>query len=296
MRIERNGIVLIVVSAVSFGGVAVLSKLVLEGGLDVLCLLFWRWLIAGLAVAPLVLFGRGKKLRRRTIAYAFALGAVGQYGTSGVYTESLRYLPAAIASFLLFLSPVFVAAFSAILFGETLTRRGLAALALSVLGLALMAFAPGGEAPIVGVVLGLASALLYASTIVAGRRIIGSGDGLSVAWFLMLGATTMFAATALASGGLHGPTSASVWSELVVLGVVSTALSIGTFYVGLPLVGAPKAALVSTLEPVSTLILAFLVLGENLTIAQYAGAGLILAAVAIVATEKKGAPPGPPIP
>jgi hypothetical protein len=47
VRPARRGFVLVTISSVSFGGVAVLSKLALDAGMSVLALQFWRWGIAG---------------------------------------------------------------------------------------------------------------------------------------------------------------------------------------------------------------------------------------------------------
>lgn len=280
---RRRGMALIILSAVSFGGVAVLTKLVLASGLGVLALSFWRWGIAFAAVAPVVMLARGLRMTWRAAAAAFGLGVVGQVATSGLYTWSLAFVPAALGSFLLYLNPVFVAALSASLLREALTRRGLLALGLAMLGLALLAFAPDVRLVPLGVALALASALAYACTIVAARRLVAGEDPLRVAVLLMAGATAGFAAGALLTGQWALPPTRAAWLHLLLLGVGSTGLSIATFYLALPLLGAPRAALVSTLEPVSTVLVAYVVLGELFTAVQAAGAVLILAAVALLA-------------
>ena len=85
------------------------------------------------------------------------------------------------------------------------------------------------------------------------------------------------------------PSDFATWGVVLAMGIVSTALSVGAFYVALPLIGAPRAALASTLEPVSTAAVAFIVLGETLAVPQLAGAALVLAAVALLATERPAA-------
>lgn len=283
MHPARRGLLLITVSAVSFGGVAVLSKLALAAGMGVANLQFWRWGIAALALAPLVLLR--ERPPWRVALPAFALGFVGQGLTSGLYIASLQHVPAALGSFLLYLNPVFVALGAAALLGERLRGRGLVALAVAVAGLALMAFAPGVDAAPLGVALALAAALCYAGVILAGRRLTAREPPLRVAAVLMLGATCSFGLFAAATGTWAPPPSLAVAAQVVLLGVGCTALSVGAFYLALPLIGAPRAALVSTLEPVSTLAVAAVVLGEWFTPLQFAGGGLILVAVAVLATE-----------
>ena len=289
MEPARRGLLLVTLSAVSFGGVAVLSKLALAAGLSVLGLSFWRWGLAFAALAPAVALTRGLALPPRAAAAAFALGFVGQGLTSGLYTASLQYLPAALASFLLYLNPLFVALLAAALLGEALSRRGWLALALALAGLALLSFAPGVAASPLGVALALASAVCYACVITAGRRLTSTEDPLRIAVFLLLGATTAFGLAALLTGAWSVPASPTTWLHVVLLAVVSTALSIGTFYLALPLLGAPRAALVSTLEPVSTFFLGYAVLGEAFLLPQLAGAALVLLAVGALALEPRKA-------
>lgn len=289
MDAARRGLLLIVASALSFGGVAVLSKLALAAGMGVASLQFWRWGIAFLALAPFAL-RRGLPERRVALA-AFALGFAGQGLTSGAYVASLQHVNAALGAFLLYLSPVFVAALAAALLGERLGRRGLVALAVAVAGLGLMAFAPGVDAAPLGVGLALFAALCYAGVVVAGRVLTGRAEPLRVAAVLMLGATCSFGLFAGATGTLAPPPDAATWAQVALLGVLCTAFSVGTMYMALPLIGAPRAALVSMLEPVSTVLVAYVVLGELLTALQFAGGALILAAVAMLAGEPRVAEP-----
>ncbi|MHB8605530.1 MAG: DMT family transporter [Thermoplasmatota archaeon] len=282
----RAGFLLIVVSAVSFGGVAVLTKLALATGLSVLALSFWRWAIAFAALSPIIFVRRARRPPPRLTLAALALGVIGQFATSGLYTASLAELPANVASFLLYLSPVFVALAAATLLRERLTRRGVGALALAVLGLAFLTLAARLALAPLGVAFALAAAVAYSATIVTGRRLTRDADGLVVAWLIMAGATASFGAAALATRSWSLPLGVEAWREVVLLGVFSTALPVGTFYLALPRIGAPRAALVSTLEPVSTIAVAYFALGETFAPLQLIGAAAILVAVALLVTDR----------
>jgi drug/metabolite transporter (DMT)-like permease len=77
---------------------------------------------------------------------------------------------------------------------------------------------------------------------------------------------------------------AGAWFGLVGVGVVSTFIAIQTFYAGTQRVGAAQAALISTIEPVWTISLAALLLGESLQPVQLAGGALILLGVLLAQT------------
>jgi drug/metabolite transporter (DMT)-like permease len=88
---------------------------------------------------------------------------------------------------------------------------------------------------------------------------------------------------------LPGDVPAEAWPGLIAIGVVSTFIAIQTFYAGTKRVGAAQASLISTVEPIWTVVLAALLLGERLTPIQLLGGALILVAVVIAQTA-----PAPP--
>ena len=67
------------------------------------------------------------------------------------------------------------------------------------------------------------------------------------------------------------------------IALVSTVLAISLFFAGLARVGPTRAATLSTVEPVVTIALAALVLGERIAAVQLAGGALILGAVLLLA-------------
>lgn len=108
---------------------------------------------------------------------------------------------------------------------------------------------------------------------------------------LMTSATAVvFSVLALASGASLSPADvpAEAWLPLLGLGVIATALAIQTFYAGVKRVGAARASLISTIEPVYTIALAMLLFGEHLEPVQVLGGGIVLAAVILAETGRPG--------
>ncbi len=108
----------------------------------------------------------------------------------------------------------------------------------------------------------------------------------------------MLTVTTTALGQLHpGAVTAAGWGWLTAVAVVSTVVAVSLFFAGLRRVGPTTASILSTVEPLVTVVLAFLVFGEMLGAIQVAGGALVLAAVFVlqVRTRLRArlAPPAP---
>jgi drug/metabolite transporter (DMT)-like permease len=87
----------------------------------------------------------------------------------------------------------------------------------------------------------------------------------------------------MAIGGPQFPTTPTGWWVILAMVLVATVIPVTTFLAGLDRIGATNAAMVSTLEPVVTVLLAAWLLGETLPPASILGGAFILAAVLLLA-------------
>src|SRR4029077_5389320 len=124
---------------------------------NVQSLLAARFLVAGACLVALVVLLRRPWPRRGIALQLVALGPAGYVLQSAAYFNSLRYVPAAITSILLYTYPAIVVLLSAPLYGATLTRNRVLARGLTLFGVLLVA-QPRGGLRWEGVVLGLLSA------------------------------------------------------------------------------------------------------------------------------------------
>jgi drug/metabolite transporter (DMT)-like permease len=88
------------------------------------------------------------------------------------------------------------------------------------------------------------------------------------------------------ANGPHLPTTAAGWAVIVAMVVISTVVPVVAFLAGLARIGPTNAAMVSTLEPVVTVVLAAVLLGETLQPVTLLGGGLILLAVLLLARDE----------
>src|SRR5205085_5783881 len=87
----------------------------------------------------------------------------------------------------------------------------------------------------------------------------------------------------LVRGGLPHPRTVDAWTAVAVIAAVATVIPMVGLFAGIERVGAPTASIVSTFEPVVTVVLAGLFLGESLSLVEAAGAACVIAAVALLA-------------
>ena len=152
------------------------------------------------------------------------------------------------------------------------------ALALASAGLVLvLAGAAAGALDALGTALGLGAAVVYSAYILISEGVAARVGPLALSTLVCTGAATTLTLAGLAGGDLDpGGVSAAGFGWLGGLAVVSTVGAIALFFAGLRRVGPTAASILSTLEPVVTVALAFVVFGESLGPAQLAGGALVL--------------------
>ena len=282
-RSLRRSEALLAISALSFGTLPIFGKLAYRAGVNVQSLLALRFVIAGVVLLGVLVARRRAMPRGFTLLGLIAMGALGYVGQSAAYFNSLRYVPAAVTSILLYTYPAIVCVLSVPLYGARINRWRGVALVLALLGSALVAGTGAhGGLRWEGVVLGLLSAVVYSAYILFGKRVMRDADALSAITIVSLSAGAAYLAFTVGTGTLTMPSGFAGWAPVVGLALVATVLGAGAFLAGLQGTDPGRASLISTLEPVSTALLAAVVFGETLGPVQLAGGALVLAAVVLV--------------
>ena len=303
-RRQLGGIALILASAAGFGSGSLFAQPVYGAGVDWLVLSAWRFLFgAALTWAFLLLSAQRRRglraLDRRAVIVALGLGLL-YVGNSGAYYASLETVSPGLAGLIVFTYPALVAVVT-LRFGQRLEgRRAWAALAIALVGVALTigGIDPDDAPPISGLVLVVASMLIYTVWIVLAARLSGErrgnvggasdgGASVSAATALMMTATAVvYWIWSIASGRPVAPSEipSTAWVGLVGVGVVSTFIAIQAFYGGAQRIGAAQASIISTVEPIWTIALAYLLFGFTLTPTQLVGGALIISGVLLAQT------------
>ncbi len=299
------GIGLTVISAFAFGSGALFAKPVYASGVGWHELMAWRFGIGAVLAWAWVLTHRStraglRRMSRRSVLFAIGLGVM-YTGNSSTYYAGLETVPASLAALIVYIYPALVAVLS-LRVGQPLRgRRAWGALALALVGVALAVGGPSGASgapPLRGLLLMLASPAIYSVWIILAARLTGEDrvdvghdaaagvDPIAAGALILTATATTFWVTALAFGRpvLPNQIPAAAWLGIAGIGVVSTFVAVQAFYAGAHRIGAARAALVSTVEPIWTIALASLLFGESLGPVQLLGGALILGGVAISQT------------
>lgn len=278
------GIFLIVVSAASFGTLAIIGRFAYADGLDVTTMLFLRFTIAAILMFAWLAIRKEPLPRGRTLLQLAGMGGLGYVGQSFCFMSAINYASTGLVALLLYLYPVFVTILTVIFQKVKLTSRTVFALVLATIGAALTANPQGGQLP--GILLAISAAAIYAVYILVGTGVMQKVSAIQSSAVIFASAAVVFGIMT-AIRGPHWPTTQNGWLAISGIAVIATLLPVATFLGGLKIVGATDASLLSTLEPVVTVVLAAMILGEKVQPLMIAGGVLILAAVLLIVNKKK---------
>ena len=282
---RSSGTLLCLGSGAAFGAMAIFGKLAYHDGATVGTLLAVRFALAAALFWALVLVqGAAHQIRglsRRDVALGLGLGACGYAMQAGCYFAALERIDASLVSLLLYTFPAIVAIAAVALGRERIDGRRLSALGLASGGLVLVVASAGaGALDPLGAALALGAAVVYSTYILVSERIAARIRPIVLSAIVCTGAAiTLTSGSALLGELRPGELTGAGWGWLACLAVVSTVAAVSLFFAGLRRAGPTTASILATVEPLVTVLLAFLAFGETLGALQLLGGALVLAAV-----------------
>lgn len=279
-RSRLLGAFFVVCSAIGFGAMAIFGKVAFASGASTATVLFIRFLVAGSLMVLLMAALRQPWPRGRDLLILVGMGMIGYAGQAFCFFSALHYATAGLTGLLLYLYPALVIVLSALLGRRRLTlAKSLLAL-LSLFGI-LLTVSDGLAGTPLGIAFGVGAAVVYTVYILVGEGVSGRTGANGAGCVIMLGAAVVFGLAMLLEGP-RPPQSLDGWLAIAAIAVFCTLMPIVFFFAGMRHLGAGDASTLSTLEPVVTLLLAYLFLGETLGPLQALGAALVIVAVVVL--------------
>ena len=287
-RTMLKGYLYIILSAVIFGCMPLMAKHLYTDGVNSISLVALRNVISLPFLLGVALVRRETLVReKKDLPLIFMIGILGCAITPLLLFSSYNYMNSGVATVLHFVYPAAVLLLELIFVRGSVRREGLVAIALCVCGLALF-YNPAEGLSLAGSTLAILSGFTYASYIFLLDRFGKRGMGnFAFAFFATLGAAVVIFAVALIGGMLALPRSLFGWLLCVIFSLAINLGAVMLFQGGTFIIGGQRAAILSTLEPITSLIVGFFAFSERIGVFSVIGSLLILAASVIITTIGK---------
>lgn len=283
---REKGIIFTMLSAIIFGFTPILARIAYDGGSNGITMTFFRAFLA-LPVLYLLIRKKGISLRlsKRQMFDVAVTGTLGTGLTTVFLYMSYNYISVGLSTTLHFIYPLVVTLCCRLLFKERMGKLKWFALFLGAAGI-LFLLEPGSGISVAGIALSLLSGICYSFYILY----LSKSELKDIPYFklsfylcIMMAATSMVFGTAL--GQLTADMTPGAWLCSFLVSMFTSVLALSLFQMGVKLSGPSSAAMLSTLEPITGVILGILVLKEGCSFFKIAGGICVVGSVLLVAKE-----------
>lgn len=288
------GVVFALLAAVGFSAKAILVKLAYLGSVDAITLLALRMVFSVpffIGVAIWAKRQHAAPLGTHDRLLVLGLGLIGYYCSSFLDFLGLQYISAGLERLILFLYPTMTVILSAMLYKRAIGRKVIVAMALCYAGIALVFLHDMGvkEGSVV-----LGASLVFASTLSYSIYLVGAGHAIARIGAMRFTAYAMVVASAasLLQFVVMRPLSAlelplRVYELSIAMAIFSTVLPVFLLSFAIKRIGSGNASLIGSIGPISTIYMAYVFLGESISLLQITGSALVLCGVLIISLSSK---------
>ncbi|MGA8148630.1 MAG: DMT family transporter [Gallionellaceae bacterium] len=289
------GVIFALLAAVGFSAKAILVKLAYLDHVDAVTLLALRMAFSAPFFIGVALWARlhhAEPLGKQDRMLVLALGLIGYYLSSFLDFLGLQYISAGLERLILFLYPTMTVILTALVYKRPIGNRTLAAMALSYAGIALvfmhdMGMKQGGS-------IALGASLIFLSTLSYSTYLVGAGHAIArigTARFTAYAMVVASMASLLQFGVTHAlgalDLPVRVYELSIAMAIFSTVLPVFLLSYAIRRIGSGSASLIGSVGPVSTIYMAYVFLGERISLLQIAGSALVLSGVLIISLSSK---------
>lgn len=283
-----KGKICLIVSAFLYGLAPVFAKLAYAGGVNGITLTFLRTALM-LPVMLVLMKARRQSfyLNKKELINITALGVVGGTLSMIALYAAYEYISTGLATTLHFIYPLIIVVVSALIYREKV--KGVKLLAVMLVTVGVFMFVDlNSRADKAGVILAVLSGVFYSFYVIyMAHSGIDRMDYVKLTFYLMVIMSIGTLLFGILSGGLDFESiKSSGWIYAAVVSVLISLGAIPLFQAGVRYEGASTAGIISAFEPITTMILGALFLGETMGIVQYIGGAVII--LGVVLAEKYG--------
>ena len=283
-KLTVKGYAAIIVSAILFGCMPLISKHIYADGVNSMTLVLLRSALSLPFLAALAFFKRMPFIRpARDILPVMAVGIVGCAITPLLLLSSYNYINGGTATVLHFVYPAAVLVIELVFLRVKARAGSIIGILLCIVGIALF-YDPTAGINLTGSILALVSGISNALYIVLLGRLVTRGMGeYTFAFYATLGSMLSLLTVCLAGGYLALPRTIGGWLLCVLFAVMINVGAVVLFQVGTFIIGGQKASILSTFEPITSLVVGYFAFGEGIGLLSVLGSLLVIAASVLIA-------------
>lgn len=282
-----KGIFYIAIASIAFGIMPILAKLAYKGGANAINTLALRFTFASII---LFIYIKTKKLSLRVskeqIKLILFMGVIGYSMTSILLFIAYNYIDVGIAGMILHTYPLMVMILSIIIYKEKFKLKKFLYLMVTTIGVFIMLDIKVGSINTIGVVLVLLSALCYAIYVLgASNDKVKNIDSYVMTFYISIISAIVGSTTGIVTNSFNNPINFYGIISILLIAFISTVVALMAFLKGVKLIGPTNSAIFSALEPIVSLVLGVIILGESISFKIIIGSTIIILAMIELAKD-----------
>lgn len=283
------GVMYALISAIAFGFMPIFAKGAYNGGANAITSVFLRFFFAAIILYVILKIKKvNLKIEKELVLKIFLVAIAGYASTALTLFLSYKYISVGLATTLHFIYPAVVTFLSFIIYKEKLNINKIASLIFSLSGVYILIGFCEVKLNIKGILLALGSGVVYSIYIVeVGHSKLKEMDCYVLTLYMCIFGAIGILAFGLPTGNINFHMSISSVVYLVLISVVCTILAFSCFVKAIQRIGGTSTSILSTFEPITSVVLGVILFGEPFTVTILIGGISILVSVIVLLLPNK---------
>lgn len=287
-----KGIFYVLIAAFLWAAAGVLAKQLFSIGISPQDLVQARISIAfvTLLLSCIVMKRAVLKVDKKDLLYFMILGVGGLAAVQFTYFYAIKEIDIGVALAIQYTSACFIVLYGLIFLRQLVSRQVAVSLLLAVIGCYLVIGAyevPLSEQNLKGIMVAFLSAIIFAFYTVYGEKGLMKYSSITVFLYVLLFAALFWNVIHKPMAVMSHSHNMNTWTLIVAISIFGTLIPFILYFLGLQMLSPVQVSITATMEPIFATLMAYIALGEQLSILQLSGGLFIIISVLIMSTTKK---------